>query len=104
MDTATCTAAFEPTEVWQIALAQGATVDILDVAEDGWAEEADVFDVRQDRSELQARVRVLRRLPARKHSARRPPQVLQRVVPARALARGPHARVPVRTRGLRKFW
>ena len=37
MVTATCTAPFEPTEVWEIALAQDATVDVLDVTEDGGA-------------------------------------------------------------------
>ena len=41
MVTATCTAPFEPTEVWEIALAQDATVDVLDVTEDGWAEVRD---------------------------------------------------------------
>ena len=41
MRTATATAAFEPTEAWQIALAQDAAVDVLKVDEDGWAEVRD---------------------------------------------------------------
>ena len=58
----------------------------------------DVYDVRQNRPELFASVRLLRRLPAFGRPARRPPAVLQRGVSTVSLARGAHARVPARGR------
>ena len=58
---------------------------------------------RDDGSPLSGIVRLLRGLPARGRRAHRPPAVLQRGVPARALARGARAQVPVRTRKNNSF-
>ena len=55
---------------------------------------------RDDGSPLSGIVRPLRGLPARGRRAHRPPAVLQRGVPARALGRGAQGRVPVRALNL----
>ena len=51
------------------------------------AQKKDVFDVRQNRPELFLSVRLLRRLPGPEHPTRRAAALLQRGMPARALAR-----------------